>query len=334
MTSTTYFNMKNFSTSFCESMNEEFNNYSKVKAKGHVLTIRGQSANIPGQLVCTGQFTVPAKKIDFKKVLNLSEFFFPESGSHIFSKKYGSRETNIYERVQAFIMEQYDTVRNADYFIVAINLTKKNGKRDIPNVNAAVLLWLLRYHGRDVIFMDPVDFLKDPFLATKSTPIKMTNFSVVVRWIEQNIKYDVPMDNMGDIKTSEEFVNYQRGQGVPNPREKNAIIRYLKNPNVTFLNIKLAPGKYDYKGKLSGMPKLCYKEFGESVAQIVNQFTDFNEYLQFKDKESVRRMYLVMDEFSGYSMFTIAALKGFGFDKITTVLCYCKGKYTSFNLHN
>ena len=103
---------------------------------------------------------------------------------------------------------------------------------------------------------------------------------------------------------------------------------------MTFLNIRLTPGKYDYKGKLAGVTKLCYKEFGESVTQIVNQFTDFKEYLQFKGKDSVRRMYLVMDEFSGYSMFTVAALKGFGFDKITSVLCYCRGNYTSFNLHS
>lgn len=125
----------------------------------------------------------------------------------------------------------------------------------------------------------------------------------------------------------------QRGTGRPQPREKSSILRHIGDENAAFISVKLTPGKYDWDGKSYGAPRMCYKEFSSSVAQLVNQFTDFNEYLGFKGQSSLNRMYLVMDEFSGYSMFTIAALVGFGFDRITSVLCYFRGNYTSFNLY-
>jgi len=317
-----------------ESPEEDFSPYTKIKANGHTLTVYGQRASIPGQLVCTGQYTVPANTVKFDRVLNLADFFFPSNGQHIFTNKYGNRSTNIFDRVQNFMVKHIDVVRETDYFIAAINKNKKGGKTDLPNVNAAVVLWLLRHHERDVIFMDPLDFIKNPMLATTTTPVKLSNLSVVVRWIDQKIKYDVPIDSNADRKNGEIFVNYQRGRGVPSSRERQAILDYVGDNNASILHIKLTPGKYDYNGSTYGVPKLCYSEFNSSVAQVVNQFTDFNEYLRFKNKTSMKRMYLVMDEFSGYSMYTIAALVGFGFDKITSVLCYFRGDYSSFNLHS
>jgi hypothetical protein len=232
------------------------------------------------------------------------------------------------------MVKHIDVICNINYFLAAINKSKKGGKRDLPNVNAAVVLWLLRHHERDVIFMDPLDFINNPLLATSSTPVKLSNLSVVVRWIKKNIKYDVPINSNADRKTGEIFVNYQRGQGTPSTKDRKAILDYIQDSDASILNIKLTPGKYNYSGSNYGAPKMCYKEFNNSVAQVVNQFTDFNEYLQFKNKRSMKCMYLVMDEFSGYAMYTIAALVGFGFDKITSVLCYFRGNYTSFNLHS
>lgn len=312
---------------------DEFENYSKIQAKGHHLYVGGRSANIPGQLVCTGQYTVPANQVTFSRILNLSDFFFPMGKGNLFENTYGNRSTTIFDRVNNFMLRNIDKIKESDYFIAAINKSKKSGKKDLPNVNAAVIMWLLRHHEKDVIFMDPIDFLKDPFLATSSTPLKAINFSVVVRWIEKNIKYDLPVaprhSNTGAV-----FVNYQRGQGVPTEDEKRNIIRYIQRPSAAFVHVKLTPGKYDYSGKNSGMPKMCYSGFEASVAQLVNQFTDFNEYLRFKGDTSLKRMYLVMDEFSGYSMFTIAALIGLGFDNFTTVLTYHQGSYSSFDLTN
>jgi hypothetical protein len=313
---------------------DEFENYSKIQAKGHQLYVRGRSKNIPGKLVCTGQYTVPANQVTFSRILNLSDFFFPMGKGNLFENIYENRSTTtIFDRVNNFMLRNIDKIKESDYFISAINKSKKSGKKDLPNVNAAVIMWLLRHHEKDVIFMDPIDFLKDPFLATSSTPLKAINFSVVVRWIEKNIKYDLPVaprhSNTGSV-----FVNYQRGQGVPTENEKRNIIRYIQRPSAAFVHVKLTPGKYDYSGKNSGIPKMCYSEFEDSVAQLVNQFTDLNEYIRFNGDTSLKRMYLVMDEFSGYSMFTIAALVGLGFDKFTTVLTYHRGSYSSFDLTN
>ena len=310
---------------------DEFEKYSKIKAKGHTLNIRGHSANIPGQLICTGHYTIPANQVTFSRILNLSDYFFPNGKSNLFDNCYGNQYTTIFDRVNNFILENFIDIKESICFISAINKSKKVGKKDLPNVNAAVIMWLLKNHEKDVIFIDPIDFLKDPFLATSSTPLKAINFSVFVRWIKKNIKYDIPISprhsNSGLV-----FVNYQRGQGKPTTIEKNKIIQYIKNPSAHFVNIHLTPGKYDYSGKNDGIPKMCYDEFEDSVSQLVNQFTDFKEYLQFTDNTLVNRMYLVMDEFSGYSMFTIAALVGLGFDKFTTVLTYHNGSYSSFDL--
>lgn len=310
---------------------EDFSCYTKVKALGHTLTVCGKRASIPGQLICTGQYSIPANKHRFDRTLNLTDFFFPKNTAGLFSDRYGSRSTNILDRVKNFMMKHRDVIDETDYFIAAIN--KKGGKRDLPNVNAAVVLWLLRYHMRDVIFMDPLDFINNPMLAITTTPVSLTNLSVVVRWIKKKLAYDIPIDKHSDRNVGETFVNYQRGSGSPAFREKQAILDYIRDQDASFLNIKLTPGNYDYKGKNAGVPKLCYKEFNNSVAQLVNQFTDFNEYLNFKNKTTVKRMYLVLDEFSGYSMYTIAALVGFGFDSITSVLCYFRDDYTSFNLY-
>ena len=113
----------------------------------------------------------------------------------------------------------------------------------------------------------------------------------------------------------------------------NNIRKTIQDESAQFMHVKLTPGKYNYNGMYSGTSKLCYKEFAPSVAQIINQFTDITQYLQLVNKKAIRQMYLVMDEFSGYSMFTAVALKGFGLDKITTVLCYYQGSYTESSFY-
>jgi len=306
----------------------DFDKFSKIKGNGHILTVNGKSSNIEGRIVCTGQYTVPANSIDFRKVLNLTDFFFPDNGKNLFSEAYGNSSTNISDRVQLFLNKHIDIVKNSDYFIAAVNKTKSE-KRDLPNVNAIVLLWLLQHHHRDVEFMDPINFLKDPLLSTSTRPINITNMSVVVLWIKQNLRYDVKIDPNDDGIVT---VRYQRGTGVPSSREVKTITEFLGNQKLRFHHVMLTPGKYDWDGKSYGVPRMCYKEFEKSIAHLVNQFTDFNQYLHLSEEKSIKQIYLVMDEFSGYSMFTIAALVGFGFDKITSVLCYFRGNYTSFKL--
>ena len=309
----------------------EFDKYSLILAKGHRLQVMGRFADIKGEPICTGKYNIPANQVNFRSILNLSDYFFPDGKSNLFDNTYGNQSTNIFDRVTNFIVRNIDDIKKSNYFISAINKSKQYGKKDIPNVNSIVIMYLLKNHEKDVIFFDPINFLENPFLATSSIPLKAINFSVVVRWIKKYIKYNVSVSpqysNDGLI-----FVNYQRGQGNPTAFEKDKINKYINCPSAHFMNIKLTPSKYDYSGKNDGTPKMCYSEFEASVVQLVNQFTDFNEYLSLTDNTSIKRMYLVLDEFSGYAMFTIAAIIGLGFDKFTTVLTYHKGSYSSFDL--
>ena len=301
--------------------------YQLVKAAGYTLTVNEQAAAIPGQIICTGAYTRLVNQVDFGTICSLSDFFFPRDQPGLFSDKYAADD--VFQRTRNFLEAHRETVLTKKYFIAAINKAKPGGKKDLPNVNAAVVSWLLEHLPHDTVFMDPIDFLRNPYILTSDSPLKLTNFTKVVQHIQERLAYPIPMDTSANGKdTSATIISYQRGQGVPRHAERQQIIAAVDDTGASFINVQLAPGKYDYRGATAGMPKMCYKEFAPSVAQLVNQFTDFREYLKFSDKRAVRQMFLVMDEFSGYSMFTVAALKGFGLDKITTVLCYYHGNYS------
>lgn len=299
--------------------------YEIVMSKPHTLEINGKTANISGKNVCIGAYKLQANQIDFRTICNLTDLFF--TSPNLFSRTYDAPD--VFQRTRNFLTANQAKIFGYKYFIAAINKTKTSGKKDLPNVNAAVTAWLLENLPHDTIFMDPIDFLKNPMLATSSQMLSLTNLSEVSRYIMKNVAGHIPIDTSECNKSeSVTFINYQRGQGYPDHTERRQIMTAVNDPSVRFLYVKLTPGKYDYAGASAGAPKMCYREFGPSVAHLINQFTDFNEYLSFVGKSSIRKMYLVMDEFSGYAMFTIAAIKGFGLDRITYPLCYYRGSYS------
>jgi hypothetical protein len=310
--------------------------FEVIMSEPHVLMGFFDSAGRPvpdvpiaGHEVCTGRYDRPINTIDFGTVLNLTDLFFPKQGDDLFGFRYGGRNATIMDRVENIFDEHKDKVLSTKFFIAAINPKKpKHTKRDLPNVNAAVASWLLKHLPHDVEFIDPLNSVADP-------TVRVLNLSAIVRHIQQKLGYFIPIDETDNVETKAlTFVRYQRGQGFSTPDEKAGVARSLGKQvsDLTWLDIRLTPGKYDYAGVNAGYPKICYKEYAPSVAHLVNQYMNFKEYMQLTGSSAIRRMYMVMDEFSGYSLATVAVLKGFGLDKITEVLVYHKGTYSSFRL--
>lgn len=303
--------------------------FEVVKSEPHVLTGYGKVFPIAGHDVCTGRYDRPINTIDFSTVLNLTDLFFPTAGNDLFGPRYGRAASTIMERVENFFSEHKEQVLAAKFFIAAINPRKpKHTKRDLPNVNAAVASWLLKNLPHDVEFIDPLNSIAD-------VTVRVLNLSAIVRHIQKNLGYFIPIDETDNAESKAlTFVRYQRGQGFPTPTEQAGVAKSLGKPidDLQWLHIQLTPGKYDYAGVNAGYPKVCYKEFSPSVAHLVNQFMNFREYLDMTGANAIRKMYLVMDEFSGYSLVTVAALKGFGLDKIAEVMVYHQGTYSTFRL--
>lgn len=304
--------------------------YKIIMSQPHVLTINGQQVRICGKNISTGEYSLPANEVNFSLLCNLTEMFFIKH--RLFSAAYDA--SDVFQRVRNFMERHRDEFLTKHYFLAAINKNRPSGANDLPNVNAAVVAWLLQNLPRATVFMDPIDFLKNPLLATTTKPIKLTNFSEVVRYIKANVAKHIPIDtSMANIANTASSIRYQRGKGTPSAADMSKIRRDISDESASLLQVMLTPGKYDYVGSSHGAPKMCYKEFRPSVAHLINQYTHFNEYLQLRNKTALRKLYLVMDEFSGYSMFTIAAIIGFGLERITTVLCYYNGNYACASIH-
>ena len=131
----------------------EFDKYFAEQVRAYNLHVGDQTQVIKGNVICTGKYEMSVSDINFKSILNLTEFLFPDDGENIWH----SDESNIRERVFKFMDERKDRLRDIKYFTIAINKSKKNyyaAKIDLPNVNAALLLWLLKYFDRDVESLD------------------------------------------------------------------------------------------------------------------------------------------------------------------------------------
>ena len=319
--------------------------YVSIKARGHVLRFGGEEVKCPGQEFNTGAYTIPFKKIDLHRVLNLADLFFPASGG----KQIWDYGNNHSERVTNFfaIADHWQYVLEHDYFMAPIDKSKlrrwrgtnKKPKVDVPNLTLATFSYLLNHFPREVINIDPLSSLCEE-------GVRATNLSVVARHITTNI---TPSTLTGKINigpgedTGTEYINFQRGTGKPSPTEYQQLHRIL--PGMNILQVLLAPGKYNREGS----PVTCYEGFSESVAQLANQFTDLPIYCKFEalKRQSLldvcppvvadvlprlRALYLVLDEFSGYAMYYAAILKGFGLEHVTRVLCFNRGKYEDTSL--
>lgn len=368
--------------------------YVSIRARGHVLTFDEKTIECPGQEFNTGAYTIPFKTIDMHRVLNLADLFFPASGGKQIWD-YGSTHA---ERVTQFfaIPDHWQYVLQHDYFMVPIDKSKlrrwqvtqsqqskqtdthpanrgrgrrsgrggrtiariQKPKMDVPNLTLASFSYLLNHFPRDVINIDPRSSLCDG-------SVRATNLSVVARHITATI---TPSTLTGKINIGPgadstmpgtEYINYQRGTGTPSRTEYQQLHRIL--PGLNILQVRLIPGKYNHEG----FPVTCYEGFGESVAQLANQFTDLPIYCKFEELKRqktqqnllnachdippvfpvagapttvagvlprLRALYLVLDEFSGYAMYYAAILKGFGLEHVTHVLCYTNGKYEDTSL--
>lgn len=299
---------------------------------------------LPGATMSLGEMEIPAFP---DNALNLSDFFFGTANDTLWSNTYGAdangNKRNMAMRITAFLTagdaKRWNTLMKADFYIPAADITKKVGtKRDLPNVNAVMVALLLTFKKTDVVFLNPHD-LRGAEQAVAAgqpkTPVWVWNLTEMARSIRLNLAKKTYIAFDSKDADAVPFVFFCRGNGVVNPKSKQQIETGVKNDRVNegkcatpiICNTELTPGKWN----ANGISSLCYDKFGESIGYIAGQFKCLKSYNKLSGL-SIRRLYLVFDEFSAYSMAMTASAFGYGIEKETSILAYNAGVMTPTEL--
>jgi hypothetical protein len=305
--------------------------YLETRAAGYTLRAGGQTRAVPSATVRTGSYSLPKSRVPAADVLDLSVFLFPAEHPHVFDAAYA--EATLTHRVCKFIAApgrgRFDRLLAAKYLIPAINLSKQSKKRDLPNVNAILTAFLLHYKDAakgDVQFLD---FLS--YSDAAQTDVKIWNVSELVRFVRASpLAYTKPLA-FADAERS--FINYTRGTGVPDAKTAStlkATVLHAGGVDPAVMQVQLTPGKWT----AGGVSQLCYTEFDASVAQTVLSFSDFPVYLQMTGRPALGRIFLLLDEFTGYAIALAAIVKAYGLNKHgVALLAYHGGTYTACPLY-
>lgn len=290
-------------------LNKEFLTYKFHNAKSYNLRIDTEKIKIKGRDVCIGKYKKQASEINYNEVLNLTDYFFPDDNVDLFDTIYGHK-VNIYQRVNTFINKNKQKLLNKKYFVIATHPDKKTS---LSNVNAAITFWLLK-NLEDVIFINPMDFLKNP-LCSINTDMTLINLSTVSRWVNNYLKCNIDIKKNG--------INYVNCQQYISKNKKIEIRNHIRDKNAKIIEYNVEPGSY-----VNGIPNLDCEKYDNAVAQLILQFTEVSILTKMCN---VKQMYMFLNDFSGYSIYTMAVIHGFEFDKYTTMLCDYKF-YSHFNL--
>ena len=305
--------------------------YEYVDSTDQILISGTEKRLLESRRVCTGRYTRPMETIRQEEVLNLKDFFFPRDRTqyNLFTEAYGHHQLSIMERVENFMSKPVhrNSALSARFFMAAINPMKSRDQvRDLPNVNAAVASWLMRHLPHDVQFVDPLTLGKPV--------VNVINLSQIAREVRKDLELKVNRhDTLNPEDKALTLVAYQRGQGEASVQERADVFRKIGDvPHREWLNIKLTPGKYNYAGAQYGRPKICYTEFPLSVAQIATSFLHIPELIDMNACLSLRKIHVVLDEFNGYALVTVAVLYGYDLASLTEMMVYHKGNYSAFRL--
>jgi len=310
-----------------EKKERDYSLFEMASSISYTLCTNGYDVNIPSHEVCIGQTTI-SENLVFNE-LNLTEFFgfsLDNKSCNLWNHRYDAAD--ISGRLQLFLNEgdRLETLINAKYFFTASN-PSRGGCSDLPCLNALVFAYLFKSdRSDDIIILNPLDFLNKTNSFRSSKHIQVLNLSAIVQWIQERMsEHRVPFNADTD---GFEFVSYQCGDGNVDKDTANAI--YSKVPReVPIYGVKLVPGK---KGKGKNSHLYNQDEFKKNVATIVASFCDIKQCLESRNLTSLKRIYLVLDRFSGYSLATVAAIYGLGYLPITYLLQYRRGSYTVIKL--
>lgn len=198
------------------------------------------------------------------------------------------------------------------------------GSFDMPNVVAALTFVFLKRLRKDLVIADPRNSIADD-------KIRCINFSAVVRYLRSQ---GLHLSAAASAGTEVSFVSYQRGTGVPSQQEEAGIDAVVP-PNTPRLNVRLTPGKY-----ISDMPCTCYEGFRTSTLSLIHNIAGLrSDVSNFGGRsgggggrQALGQLFIVLDEFSAYSAYTVAALVGSGLDHKACFLTYHRGVYSKMEL--
>lgn len=289
--------------------------YDEEPSNAIEVTGNFEKFTVPGRSYGTGTATLPMHAYRAARVLDFSTYL-----DGMFQIEF---KGNLAERIIAFLSTKWaDIETNYDLYMLPINLEYKRkgmNKCDLPNVTF-VLIRLMFQRGIEFCIVDPIHSGTDE-------SVRIVNLSASLRSLQNaRVRCMVPQDcTVGKCPTDAmDIVFYQRGSGNPDAKTYEAIEHAtgLKRENV--MHVHLTAGKYDRGGR----PQTCYSDFKPAVARILHQFAILDEFVKRSNKRSIHRIYIIMDAFSAYAAFTSIAIKGYGLEEITTLLCCFKGVYT------
>jgi len=214
-------------------------------------------------------------------------------------------------KIGAYYRPKLDHLRNGTLFcFLPIDTNKREGFQNLPVYTYFLTLFLV-YNRIDLVVVDPRHGIADP-------SVRIINLSKVLDGLmTQNVKIKYPFEETGD---GLEAVLYCRGDLTDKTLHKIQCATGLRRHNV--MHVRLVAGKNpsDFFGAES-----CYKNFYKNVATVLHQFSLINTYVEGENKTSIKKMYIVLDEFSAYAAYLAVAAIAYGVELI--VLQYRGGKY-------
>lgn len=233
------------------------------------------------------------------------------------SRIFAAAGRNILEQTQRALADKWEEIVKAHLFLLPVNTDPGRIKRDLPNVSWAVTLLALKRVDIEFVIVDPV------YKGTDKT-VRVVNLSRVVRDLQtQRVRVRTAF-GLGGLR----MIMYQRGAGKPTGKvyDQLRVATGLGPEHV--MHCHLTPGKYE-KGLCGGDHR---NDFADSVAKILHELAILDPFTTRKNVRTIEKVYFVLDEFSGYSMYVAAAIIGYGLESVASVLAFRQGVYTEMNV--
>ena len=278
--------------------------YNVVPSKSIVLTglANRVDVTIPSQEYNTGTAQVPMTLLSEGKIKN-----FSEDVSGVFAT-YGE---TLAEKIPAFYGDKLEELRKFTFFFLPIDERRKVGFQNLPAYTYILIRFLLK-NKIDVVVVDPRHSITDH-------SVRIINLSKVLdSLMAQNAKIESPFEETGDGLKA---VLHCRG-GEPTNETFAAINDATGLTERNIMMVRLVPGKVQNDFFAS---ETCYKDFYLNVATCLHQFSMIDSYVKGENKTSIKKMYIILDEFSAYAAYLAVAAIAYDIDLI--VLQYRRGRF-------
>ena len=330
-----YFNnmcdeMKNNNISIEQNNENILKNNLKYKKRNKKFTSNSIESSHPYNLCINGKtYKIPVftfdlgigfldKLPDVNNTFNFNHILFNGEVS-IFEEK----GDNIYDKVFKCLDNNKKDIVHNKYFVSVYNLSKSNGS-DLPNVDAAILLWLYRNIKNDIIMINGEEYHN--YTDEGNNKIRTINYTTVINYIKNNYDYNIPLGNNGFS-----YVSYQhsyRQLAEPDIKILNDCIKKnVGDPDIPVVNVKLTEPKY-FDGPFNINSVI---HFRKSISQLLASYVDINLMTQLHYHKKFKNIVLVFGPTSVYAQYTIAALIGYGLINNIIVCKFSKKKYIIIN---